>query len=58
MLRIGHFGAGRIGRIRARILAAHESMELTEIYDIESGASAAAASETESLSVDSVDALP
>ena len=57
MLRIGLFGAGRIGRMHARNLAAHGRMELVGIYDVNPGASAAAAAETGSVSVDSVEAL-
>ncbi len=57
MLRIGLFGVGRIGRMRARILAANNRVELAGIYDVDADASASAATETGSVSVDSVDAL-
>ncbi len=45
MLRIGQFGAGRIGRMHARNLAAHPRVELAAIYDVDAGAAAAAAAE-------------
>ena len=57
MLRIGLFGAGRIGRMHARNLAAHDRVELVGIYDVDTAASAAAAAETGSVSVDSVEDL-
>ena len=57
MLKIGLFGVGRIGRMRARILAANNRVELAGIYDVDADASASAATETGSVPVDSVDAL-
>ena len=57
MLRIGLFGAGRIGRMHAKNLAAHDRVELVGIYDVDSDASAAAAAQTGSVSVDSVEDL-
>ena len=57
MLRIGLFGVGRIGRMHARNLAAHGRVELVGIYDVDPGASAAAAAETGSVAVDSADSL-
>ena len=35
MLRIGLFGAGRIGRMHAKNLAAHDRVELVGIYDVD-----------------------
>ena len=57
MIKLGLFGAGRIGRIHAKNLAAHARVELVGIYDINAKASAAAASETGIESVDSIEAL-
>ena len=57
MLKIGLFGVGRIGRMRARILAANNRVQLVGIYDVDTVAAASAATETGSVSVDSVDAL-
>ena len=57
MLKIGLFGVGRIGRMRARILAANNRVELAGVYDVDTAAAASAATETGSVSVDSVDAL-
>ncbi|MDE2925961.1 MAG: inositol 2-dehydrogenase [Acidobacteriota bacterium] len=57
MLKFGLFGVGRIGRMRARILAANHRVELAGIYDVDADAVASAATETGSVSVDSVDAL-
>ncbi len=45
MLRIALFGAGRIGRMHARNLAAHPRVELAGIYDVNSAASAEVARE-------------
>lgn len=56
MLKFGLFGIGRIGRMRARILAANNRVELAGIYDVDADA-ASAATEAGSVSVDSVDAL-
>ncbi len=57
MLRVGQFGAGRIGRMHARNLAAHPQVELAGIFDIDSAASAQAAQQTGSKAFDSVDDL-
>ena len=57
MLKFGLFGVGRIGRMRARILAANNRVELAGVYDVDTAAAASAATETGSVSVDSVDAL-
>lgn len=57
MLKFGLFGVGRIGRMRARILAANHRVELAGIYDVDADTAASAATETGSISVDSVDAL-
>lgn len=57
MLKFGLFGVGRIGRMRARILAANNRVELAGIYDVDTAAAAVAATETGSVSVDTVDAL-
>ena len=57
MLKIGLFGVGRIGRMRAGILAANHRVELVGIYDVDADAAASAAIETGSVSVDSVEAL-
>lgn len=46
MLRAALFGAGRIGRMHARNLAAHPRVELVGVYDIDSAASAEVARET------------
>lgn len=57
MIKLGLLGAGRIGRIHAKNLAAHARIELVGIYDIDANASAAAAREAGAACVDSVDAL-
>ena len=57
MVRFAQLGAGRIGRMHALNLAAHARAELVGIYDVDSAASAEAASATASRSFDSVDAL-
>ena len=57
MVRFAQLGAGRIGRMHALNLAAHARAELVGIYDVDSAASAEAASATGSRSFDSVDAL-
>ena len=57
MLKFGLFGVGRIGRMRARILATNNRAELAGVYDVDAAAAASAATETGSVSVDSVDAL-
>ncbi len=57
MLRLGLFGAGRIGGMHARNLAAHPEVELAGIFDIDAAASAEAARQTGSKAVDSVDDL-
>ena len=46
MLRFGLLGAGRIGRMHARNLAAHPSASLAGLYDIDGSASSDAARET------------
>lgn len=45
MVTFGQFGAGRIGRMHARNLAAHPRASLAGIYDVDPAASAAAAKE-------------
>ena len=57
MLRLGLFGAGRIGGMHARNLAAHPQVELVGIFDIDPAASAEAARQTRSKAVDSADDL-
>ena len=57
MIKLGLFGAGRIGRMHAKNLTAHARVELVGIYDIDANASAAAANETGAESLDSVQAL-
>ena len=57
MVRFAQLGAGRIGRMHALNLAAHARAELVGIYDVDSAASAEAASVTGSRAFDSVDAL-
>ena len=57
MLRLGQFGAGRIGRMHAMNLAAHPQVELAGIFDIDLAASAEAAQQSCSKAVDSVDDL-
>lgn len=57
MIRFAQLGAGRIGRMHARNLAAHSRAELAGIYDVDSAASAEAAGATDSRAFDSVDAL-
>lgn len=57
MLRLGLLGAGRIGAMHARNLAAHPQVELAGIFDIDPAASAAAARKTRSEAVDSIDDL-
>ncbi len=55
MIRIGLFGAGRIGRMHAHNLAAHGRVELAGIYDIDGAAAAVAAAETGAAAAASVD---
>ena len=57
MLRIALFGAGRIGRMHAKNLAAHPRVELAGIYDINSAASADVARETQTRPSRSIGAL-
>lgn len=57
MLRIALFGAGRIGRMHAKNLAAHPRVELAGIYDIDSRASAEVARETGTHASRSIGAL-
>ena len=57
MLTIGQFGAGRIGRMHARNLAANPRVELAGIYDVDSAASAAAAQESGTRAAGSVEAI-
>lgn len=57
MLRFGLFGVGRIGRMRARILAANNRVELACVHDVDTAAASSAAIETGSVSVDSIEAL-
>lgn len=57
MLTFGQFGAGRIGRMHARNLAANPRVQLAGIYDVDSTASARAAKECGTRCADSVDAI-
>lgn len=57
MLRVGQFGAGRIGRTHARNLAAHPGVELAGVFDVDPAASERAARETGSRAVGSAEDL-
>ena len=57
MLRIGLFGAGRIGRMHARNLAAHPRAELAGIFDVDAAASEEAARECGTVAAPSVEAI-
>ncbi len=57
MLTVGQFGAGRIGRMHARNLAAHPRVRLAGIFDVDRASSAAAADESGTSAVSSIDAL-
>ncbi len=57
MLTFGQFGAGRIGRMHARNLASNPRVRLAGIYDVAPAASAAAAEESGTVPVASVDAM-
>ena len=57
MYRFGLLGAGRIGKMHGRNLAAHPRADLFGIYDVDSAASVEAASATRSRAYQSVDEL-
>ena len=57
MLTFGQFGAGRIGRMHARNLAASPRAELSAIYDLDAAASKAAAEETGAAPAPTIDAV-
>ncbi len=57
MLGFGLLGAGRIGRMHARNLAAHPGVGLEGVYDIDGAAARGAAGETGSRAFPTVDAL-
>lgn len=57
MLRFGLFGAGRIGRMHARNLAANARTRLVSIYDVASAAAQEAAAECGAAAVDSAEAI-
>lgn len=57
MLTFGQFGAGRIGRMHARNLAANLRAELSAIYDLDAAASKAAAEETGAAPAPTIDAV-
>ena len=57
MLRIALLGAGRIGRMHARNLAAHPRTRLAGVYDIDRGAAAEAAAEAGSRPFANLDPL-
>ena len=57
MFRFGLLGAGRIGKMHARNLAAHPRADLCGIYDVDSEASGEVADATRSRVYDSVDEL-
>ena len=57
MLRFGLFGAGRIGRMHARNLAANARTRLVSIYDVAGAAAQEAAAECAASAVDSAEAI-
>ncbi len=57
MLNFGLFGAGRIGRMHARNLAANPRVRLVSIYDVAAAAASAAAAESGASAVDSAQAI-
>ncbi len=57
MLQFGLFGAGRIGRMHARNLAANARVRLVSIYDVAAAAASEAASECAASAVDSAEAI-
>ena len=57
MLQFGLFGAGRIGRMHARNLAANPRVRLVSIYDVSAAAASAAAAECAAAAVDSAQAI-
>ncbi len=57
MVRFAQLGAGRIGRMHARNLAAHGQAELAGVFDVDTVASEEAARETGSQAFDSLDTL-
>ncbi len=57
MLQFGLFGAGRIGRMHARNLAANPRARLVSIYDIAGAAASEAAAECGAAAVDSAESI-